>query len=362
MSDMRYGPLPLAVEDITLDFLSSALSTRLPRVCLRGFEIVDLIRGTCTKLRLRLEGEADEGGRRLPETVILKGGFEAHSREMAIMHRNEALSYGTLLPALGLRTPEIHFAGWDEVGLQGIVIMEDLRARGVNFCSPLQPQTFDQAATRLRALARLHAQTWASDKIQPGGCWEWLGDMPGSWRHYFDPYLEPDIWEHYLREPRGAAASTQFNDRHWMSDALNRMAAFAAPLPYCAIHGDTHLGNLYHDVDGEPGFFDCIAAGAPGMLEVAYHLGCALDLSVRATWEGDLVRIYLDALKANGTMAPSFEDAMHQYGVFLAYGYAIFIINEARFQTEANNTAYTARFSQAMLDHDTRGKLANIVL
>jgi hypothetical protein len=27
------------------------------------------------------------------------------------------------------------------------------------------------------------------------------------------------------------------------------------------------------------------------------------------------------------------------------------------FQTEANNTAYTARFSQAMLDHDTIGKL-----
>ena len=51
---------------------------------------------------------------------------------------------------------------------------------------------------------------------------------------------------------------------------------------------------------------------------------------------------------------------MYQYGVFLAFGYAIFIINEAQFQTEANNTAYTARFGQAMLDHDTLGKLAAI--
>ena len=58
--------------------------------------------------------------------------------------------------------------------------------------------------------------------------------------------------------------------------------------------------------------------------------------------------------------APGFDEAMHQYGTFLAFGYAIFIINEAVFQTEANNTAYTARFSQAMLDHDTKGKLAAI--
>jgi len=57
---------------------------------------------------------------------------------------------------------------------------------------------------------------------------------------------------------------------------------------------------------------------------------------------------------------PSFEEAMHQYAVYLAYGYLVFIINDSIFQPEAYNTAYAARFSQAMLDHDTLGKLAAI--
>lgn len=37
----------------------------------------------------------------------------------------------------------------------------------------------------------------------------------------------------------------------------------------------------------------------------------------------------------------------------IAYGLFIFFVNETRFQTEAVNTAYTARFGAAALDHDT---------
>jgi hypothetical protein len=186
--------------------------------------------------------------------------------------------------------------------------------------------------------------------------------MPANWNHYFHPYFEPESWRHYVGSPRGAAVSVRFHDRDWMLDALDRMAALARSLPFCANHGDTHIGNQYVDAQGEPGFFDCIACTAPGILEIAYHLGCALDLADRRAWEGALIQSYLSELRAAGVDAPGFDEAMHQYACFLAFGYAIFIINEAVFQTESNNTAYTARFSQAMLDHDTMGKLAEIKL
>ena len=147
-----------------------------------------------------------------------------------------------------------------------------------------------------------------------------------------------------------------------MYDALDRMAVVADALPSCALHADTHLGNLYVDVDGEPGFFDVISMSGPGILEITYHLGCALDPATRRRHEGPLIQVYLDELRAHGVMPPSFDEAFHQYQVFLAYGYMVFIINEVIFQSPANNTAYTARFSQAMLDHDTKGKLAAIKL
>ena len=51
---------------------------------------------------------------------------------------------------------------------------------------------------------------------------------------------------------------------------------------------------------------------------------------------------------------------MRQFGLFLAYAYFVFIINASIFQPEAVNTAYAARISAAMLDHDTAGLLERL--
>jgi hypothetical protein len=276
------------------------------------------------------------------------------------MHMTECLSYATLMPAFALRTPQVWFTCWDEAGKQGIVIMEDLVLRGVEFCKPTQPQGFDAIAARVTELARLHAGTWDSPELREGGRWGWMSDTPERILDFMGPLLEADVWDSFVASPRGAAASTRFHDRHWMREAMERTAVFARDLPRCACHGDTHLGNLYVDVDGTPGFFDCISYKAPGMYEVTYHLACALDLADRPAMERPLVQHYLDALRGHGIAAPSIDEAMDQFAAFLAYGYLIFIVNDAIFQPEAYNTAYTARFSAAMLDHHTKERLAEV--
>ena len=53
------------------------------------------------------------------------------------------------------------------------------------------------------------------------------------------------------------------------------------------------------------------------------------------------------------TVTGVLDDAMQQYAAFLALGYCIFLVNDTEFQTEAINTAYTARFGAAMLDNRT---------
>lgn len=354
--------LPLEIEGITREWLEAALSGYAPGVRVRSFETVDMIRTTCTKIRLRLELENNREDAPIPETVILKGGFEPHSRAMSFMHHREAMSYATLLPPLGLRVPTPYFARWDEGSEQGIVIMEDLVARGVEFCSPLRPQSFEQIARRLKDLAVLHGKTWDSAEMQPGGKWDWLVDWSGNLDVYFGQFTEEATWNSFINSPRGAAVSTKFHDRHWMRDAMDRMGALSRTLPLSACHGDTHLGNLYIDTDGAPGFYDSIAHKAPAMFEVSYHVGGALDLADRSRLEAGLIQYYLDELASHGVTPPSFEEAMYQYGVYLAYGYLVFIINDSIFQPEAYNTAYAARFSQAMLDHDTMGRLAQIRL
>lgn len=354
-------PLPDRLEGITRDWLEAALRAWSPGVTLRGVETLDVIHGTCTKVRLALD--LDEAGRAagIPERVILKGGFEPHSRNMDYMHAEEVHAYADVAPHSPLRMPACYFAGFDAEARQGIVIMEDLVARGVEFCHPQRPQTPDLVARRLTRLAQHHALTWGKPVFAAGGQFAWASDLIEGFDRYGRELLTPDVWRSYVDSARGAAASVRFHGLDWMRGALAAMLRLSRRQPQVLVHGDTHLGNLYIDVDGEPGFFDSLPHRGAAMIEIAYHLTCALDVPDRRAHERDLVAHYREELARAGVSPPPLDDLMHQFGCFLAAGYAIFLINAAEFQPEAVNTAYTARFSAAMLDHETVRLLEGVV-
>ena len=360
MVSASHRPLPITTEAITREWLTAALRTKAPNVTVRDFQIVDVIHATTTKMRLKVD--LDDHGKRagIPELLILKGGFEPHSRVLCHMHEREVRGYRDVLPIVKLPSPACYFADYDPERQQGIIIMDDLVARGVTFCNALKPQTHEQIARRLTVLAQFHAKTWASAEIAPGGRWGDLVDFFDVMRDFFDRNLEPDTWRRFVTSPRGAATSVRFHDRQWMIDAWNRMTHFAHQQPHCVLHGDIHLGNLYIEQDGTPGFFDTLASRGPGMLEVSYHISASLDAADRRGSEGALVQRYLDELANNGVDAPAFDEAMRQYGIFLVYGCFIWMTTEPYMQTEAVNTANAARVSAAMLDHDTIRLLQSI--
>ncbi len=346
-------PLPLEIEEITRDWLTAALRTQAPEATVEHFEIVDILNGTCTKIRLRLQLNAAGRAAGIPELVILKGGFEPHSRDLAITHENEVYGYRDVMPVLGLHSPACYFADFCAEQKQGIVIIDDLVARGVTFCHPLQPQSFDQVARRLRALARFHAGSWDSPEIREGGRWAGIKEVMPPLRALLEPYLQPETWARFTGAPQGVASSVRFLDSAWIREAVEQMGVLYYRLPRCVVHGDTHLGNLYIERDGTPGFFDHQPMRAPAALEVAYHLTGALDLADRPRWEGALLATYLSELRASGVDAPSLDEFCRQVGAFLLLGHIIFLINESHYQPEAINTAYAARFNAAMLAHDT---------
>ena len=353
MSGASYFPLPITVEELTPEWLTQALRQRAPDVTVLSAENVREVHGTTTKITLKVE--LDEAGQRagIPDLIVIKGGFEKHSREVGMnqMFKREVAAYRDVFPVMPLHTPTCYFADYDPERMQGIIIMEDLVARGVEFCNARKPQTHEQVSRRLRALARFHARSWNSAEMKPGGRWDHIVDFFDTMRSFFEHYASPDVWQRFVDAPRGAASSVLFHDPDWLLESWDRMTRYAQRLPQCILHGDIHLGNLYIDVDGEPGFFDSLASTGPGMLEVSYHVSASIDTSVRSGWEGSLVQCYLDELAANGVDAPSFEEAMDQYNVLLLYGYFIWMTTESDRQYEPVNTANVARVSNAMLDH-----------
>lgn len=350
-------PLPLTAEAVDADWLARALRQTLPGIAVTDAQIVDVMPGTSTKIRVRVSATG-EGADRLGDTVIVKGGFEEHSPKMAAMYANEARFYADIQPLIPMPSPLCHFAGSDPASHQSIVIMEDLRRAGVEFCDALRPQSFDQIARRMETMAAYHAASWESPHFEAGGRWADIQSRFDGWGlDYMRRYLVPEVWDHYMASPRGAAASVRFHDCAWMERALMTIGEIQRQQPRCLIHGDTHLGNLYILEDGTPGYFDAQVARTAWHHEVSYHIVCAADLADRAAWELDLLRIYLDALAKEGGPRLNFEAAWLDYRRSIVWGLFIFLTNEVRFQTESVNTAYAARFSQAALDHDLRALL-----
>ncbi len=338
-------PLPVTPEQITADWLSRATGVPIASARVR-----DIIPGTSTKIRVVI----DSAGA-LPETLIVKGGFEAHSPNMAEMYVNEAQFYERIAPVLPLPGPKCWFSGSDPDSFQSIVILEDLNRADVTWLHAQTPQSPGAVARRLAVMARFHAASWSAPGAEPDGRFSRLPGRFAEWSMvYSRRYLVPDVWDHYCRSPRGAAVSITLHDRDWMVRAFDDFARIEAQGPRCVIHGDTHLGNLFEWPDGSPGFLDPQPSLANPLMEVAYHMTAALDIVDRREAERELLAGYLDALRANGVSPPEFDEAWLQYRQFLAYGYFIYLINEISFQTEAVNTACAARFGAAMLDHDVR--------
>jgi hypothetical protein len=360
MPDASHFPLPVTVEEITPDWLTAALRLRAPGVTVHGCEVVNVINTTTTKVRLRLDRDQKAIAAGIPELVIVKGGFQPHSRELANMHLREVRGYRDVFPRVPLPTPACFFADFDAERLQGIVIMEDLVTRGVQFCHATNPQSYEQVAQRLSVLAAFHARTWDSSELTDGGQWADLVDFFDVMRGFFDKYTSSENWERFINAPRGAATSVRFHDREWVIDSWARVTRYGQSLPQCVLHGDVHLGNLYIDSDGGPGFLDTLASRGPAMLEVSYHVSAAVDVADRPRWEGALVGHYLDELRRKGAEPPPFDQAMRDYAIFLLYGFFIWMTTESHYQTESVNTANAARMSAAMIDHDIMGLISTI--
>lgn len=360
-SDTSVRPLPMSLDAITPQWLTAALRVRAPGVTVRAFEVVDVIHKTTTLVRVKLD--MDEEGRRagIPDRVILKGGFEPHSRDMWQMHEMEVRGYRDVLAVLELPAPQLYFADYNHDQRQAILIMEDLTLRGVDFCSALRPQSFDQVAGRLSALARFHARTWGSPELEQGR-WSWLSRGMSDIRYHLQQSCieKPQVWRHFVTSPRGAAVSTRFHDAQWAREALNRLARLSDSLPHVLLHGDAHLDNTYITADGSHGFYDPMCHRDHAMRDVGYHIAGALDTADRGRWEGPLLQHYLDELSRLGVPAPGFDEALRIYAAYLAVGLIIWLCNDTVFQPEVVNTANAARFSAAMLDHDTMGILASL--
>ncbi len=351
--------LPLHVEEITTSWLTSALARGHEGVTVESLAVSDVMYGTATKVRVHPGYNARGRELGLPESLIVKAGFVPEYRNLnAYIYEYEARFFKEVHPHMHANVPACFYAETDARSGQSIVILEDLRSRNVEFCRVQKPLTFAQAAANLDAQARWHAQFWQSPELDSGGELAWLAPQDplpdGESGTYHWGQLKPDVFASYTQLPRGAAVPKRFHDRDWMERALLDLRAFDRIGPMTLLHGDVHLGNLYFDRDGTPGFLDWQSyRRGPWAHDVTYFLISALDIADRPRWERALLEHYLERLAFYGVKEPpSFETALEAYRRHIVYGLFFWLVNPVEWQVEVNNCAVAPRFAMAALDHE----------
>lgn len=312
-------------------------------------KVGEVVGGTAGKVRLRLSYNEAGRSQGLPTTMVVKGDFGHHALvpQLTEAYRREARFYRDWAPLLQINMPRCFFAGADDETRPGLLLLEDLAVRNVEFGRAGQPMTADGVARVLDLLASLHSRWWASPDLLR------LDAFPGGLSLAFTLVLDPAHWESCLSRPVAQTVPAAFLDRDRLERALRASWEFgAADSPQCLIHGDPHLGNLYFETDGTPGLVDWqFFMAGPWVHDVQWAVVTSLDIGDRQKHEGDLLAHYLDRLAGHGTDPPSFEDAWTAYRRSLVYG-LLWVANPEECQPDEVNTPNVQRFAAAVSDHD----------
>ena len=346
--------LPIRIEDITAEWLTAALSTRFPGTVVTEAYIGTVIAGTATKVRVLLSYNDAGHQHRLPPTMWIKGGFIRHDYTFDQSFVNEAKFFDSWAREMTINIPAAYWSDWED-NVQGLVLMEDLAARNVTFGNATRPITVDQQAQTLALLARMHARWWQSPKLKV------LKNFSTVWQasdRVVMRMLEPDYFASCMAKRRCAAMTGPYRDRDRILAGLRAQWARSLDIPQCFSHGDAHLGNMYFEPDGRPGFLDWQAwQEGPYMHDVAYSIIGNLTIEDRRMHQKDLLAGYLEALAAEGVPnTPGRDDAWEAYRRHAMHGF-MWAFTPVEMQPEDIVTAEGDCFGAAVSDLDTFGAL-----
>ncbi|WP_051471201.1 phosphotransferase [Patulibacter minatonensis] len=300
---------------IDADWLSATLSAA---GVLKDATVVGVEHGPCgtgqlaDSYRFTLTYEPAGAG---PETLVGKFASEdATSREFGKAsgyYRSEIRFYEEVASTLSIAIPTPVHAALAENETDFVLLMEDMSPARI--VDQLDGCSADEAAAVIEQAAALHAGSWRSAELAKV---DWLKGTVGSFTQVTDafPQLIASFPETYgdLIPTGDLAEAAKLNDH---LDAWKR--AFSEPR--CLWHSDLRGDNLLFDADDGKipvALLDWQGVGyGQGTIDVAYFLGTSLTTEVRRASERDLLRLYHEALVANGVSDYSAEEAWDDYRV-----------------------------------------------
>jgi Phosphotransferase enzyme family len=331
-------------EGLSPEWLTAALSVRYPGLKVVGVEPGPVVSRVSTNARFRVTTR-DPLPDGLTSMLCLKGYFGAFGSLARSAGIPEAHFYRDLEPTLGIRTLRCHYADVDLAAGHGVIITEDVEAQGGVFLTSGTDCTAERVAESLEQLAVLHSATWEAER------WATAPWLATRLARTLEGRGLPEIRRNF-EGPNGARIPVEVRDAQRLVDAYRALAVeTGSARPWCVVHGDTHVGNLFLNSAGMPSFLDwqLVQRGA-WYLDVGYHIASTLTPDGRRRHERELLTHYLQCLAATGVSAPSFEEGWRVIPRGMLHGFFLWAIT---YKVEAPVIAVLLhRLGTAVADHE----------
>lgn len=308
--------VPASPDEITADWLTSVLNAQ--GLAPNGVQSCDVellggeqgMTGQLTRLRIRYQH--DRPG--LPATLITKFSAADPAARAVINalghYEREVRFYEDLSSRTPVPTPHCYYSHLDSETGFTLLVLEDLanahNGNSIAGCS------VDEVARVLSPLAMLHATWWQAADLAHAS---WL-----RLRFLLAPEAMvaafSDAWPSFLQKLSIPITSQITEMGDWIGQNLQAAATTLFDSgPRTLIHNDVQADNLFFDeADEEVILIDWqMATYANCVIDVAGWIRGQLEPEIRRTTESQLLRLYHDALVANGVQDYTFEQCMVDY-------------------------------------------------
>jgi hypothetical protein len=362
---MTHQYLPTDPADLTLDVLNYYLNEQNPGATARSFTITEShsvgLGHASSAGRICIDVDyADGAPGDLPAHVVLKVAKadpedtsrpDSRAGAAGVLYRNEVNIYRHVRPWEFLESPRFLGGAYDSGANSMLLMLEDLRDRGVTFPHVNVATSIQRMMSLLDQLATLHARYWNSAKLNPTS-WLMEAHTRGT---IHDQFSSPHVLPPHVADE---LASVQFKremmerlgtDAEGLFRQVHRLQRHQATMPQTLCHGDTHIGNTYRLPDDSGGLFDWqLTSRGFAMHDISYLLATGLSVAERRQHERELLGYYRERLMAQGVAdAPAAEMLWTEYrramvwGVFIGwlitpvvnYGWEITVMAHLRTMT-----------------------------
>jgi Phosphotransferase enzyme family len=314
-------------EALSPAWLTAALRLRFPGIevgCVTPGPVVDRI-STNARFTVEYTGVPADGP---SSSLCIKGYFNESGWVARHIGEPEAFFYRDLAAPAGVRTLSSVYADVDPGTRHGVVITEDVVADGGVFLDGRSTYTPEQTAASLSELAKLHAATWMQP---PWATTPWLKSRFGGAVQVWGESATVAKIDGNLNGANGRGVPTELRDVQRLLDVYRAMIVALAEAestsPWCVIHGDPHLGNLFLNAAGLPCLLDWqLVQRGMWYVDVGYHIASTLTVDDRRTSERELLRHYLERLAEHGVQAPSWDAAWRAISCGVLHGFFLWSI------------------------------------